>query len=598
MNQCRTVAPSAVNSQSLPDILQDWLGLVCLAICESDKSNSPKSQLGFAAWLVQRGMPLVGHIRHLVFASIALILCFSLVSCGASPTSTSLPSPTAAPAPKSLLANVETTDKYTLRLTLTRPDAAFPYKLAFPAFGPHSPANVKRYTGGGDLIRHPVGTGPFRFVEWLPDDHLTLERNPDYWGEQPALETLTYRVIKEAPARFLELQAGTVDGVDNLAPDDLPLAQAYLELNIYLRPPFNVGFLGINRAHPPYDDERVRQAVTMAIDKKTLVQALYPPTARVATQFVPPGIFGHGDGLADWPYDPAGAKELLAEAGYPDGFQTSLWVMGIGRPYFPNPDRVGEVLQADLAAVGIQAEIVSYDWGTYLAKMRAGEADLFLNGWMADYPDATNFLDTFFTGGDDSLGAPFPDLEDLLQQAGSTLDPTERQALYDQANQFIHDQAPAVPLVHNSSALAFRDTVSGIQASPFSQELFYPVSVEGKANLVFGRSGDSVGLDCVDESDLESLMVCAQIFEPLVAFKPGTTEVIPWLVERWDVSDDSMTWTFYLREGVKFHDGTALDAEAVAFNFERWWDPNNPYHVGHTGSFVHWTYYFGGFKGE
>ena len=93
-------------------------------------------------------------------------------------------------------------------------------------------------------------------------------------------------------------------------------------------------------------------------------------------------------------------------------------------------------------------------------------------------------------------------------------------------------------------------------------------------------------------------MVCAQIFEPLVAFKPGTTEVIPWLAERWEVSDDLLTWTFYLREGVKFHDGTDLDAEAVAFNFERWWDPDNPYHVGHTGSFVHWVYYFGGFKGE
>jgi ABC-type transport system substrate-binding protein len=288
----------------------------------------------------------------------------------------------------------------------------------------------------------------------------------------------------------------------------------------------------------------------------------------------------------------------LAQAGYPDGFETTLWIMAISRPYFPNPDRVGEVLQADLAAVGIQAEIVSYDWGTYLEKMRAGEADLFLNGWMADYPDATNFLDTFFSGGDDSLGAPFPELVDLLQQAASTLGQAERQALYDQANQFIHQQVPAVPIVHNSSALAFRDTVQGIQPSPFSQELFYSASVTGKDGLIFGRSGDSVGLDCVDESDFESLMVCAQIFEPLVAFQPGTTAVIPWLAERWDVSDDLLTWTFTLRQGCKFQDGTDLDAEAVAFNFQRWWDADNPYHVGHTGNFVHWTYYFGGFKGE
>ena len=501
--------------------------------------------------------------------------------------------------PKSLFASVEKIDPHTLRFTLTHPDAAFLQKLAFPAFGPQSPANIKKYGGGGDLIRNPVGTGPFRFVEWLPDDHITLKRNEDYWGEQPELETLTYRVIKEAPARFLELQAGTVDGVDNLSPDDIPAAQADPHIEVYLRPPFNVGFLGINRAHEPFDDQRVRQAVAMAINKAELVAALYPPTAEVASQFVPPRIFGHSDGLQDWPYDPDQAKALLAEAGYAAGFPTTLWVMAIGRPYFPNPDRVGEVLQANLAAVGIQAEIVTYDWGTYLEKVFAGEADLFLNGWMADYPDATNFLDTFFgAGSDDSLGGTFPELVQMLQEAGSTLDTAQRQTLYDQANQFIHDQVPAVPIVHNSSAIAFRKTVKGIKASPFSQEFFYPASVEGKSHLIFGRSGDSVGLDCVDESDFESLMVCAQIFEPLVAFEPGTTHVVPALAERWEVSDDLLTWTFYLRQGVKFHDGSDLDAEAVVFNFQRWWDKDNPYHVGHTGNFVHWTYYFGGFKGE
>jgi ABC-type transport system substrate-binding protein len=511
-----------------------------------------------------------------------------------------LPAPTTPfSATKTLLASIEPIPPHTIRFTLNHPDAAFLQKMAFPAFGPQSPANIKKYGGGGDLIRNPVGTGPFRFVEWVPDDYITLKRNEDYWGEKPKLETLTYRVIKEAPARLLELQAGTVDGVDNLSPDDIPAARADPSIEVYLRPPFNIGFLGINRAHEPFDDQRVRQAVAMTINKAELVQAFYPPTAEVATQFVPPHIFGHTDGLQDWPYDPDQARALLVQAGYPNGFQTTLWVMAISRPYFPHPDRVGEALQANLAAVGIQAEIVTLDWGTYLDKVFAGEADLFLNGWMADYPDATNFLDTFFgAGSDDSLGLKLPELVQMLQEAGSTLDKAQRQALYDQANQFAHDHVPAVPIVHNSSAIAFRKTVKGIKASPFSQEFFYPASVEGKTGLIFGRSGDSVGLDPVDESDFESLMVCAQIFEPLVAFEPGTTNVVPALAESWEVSDDLLTWTFHLRKGIKFHDGTDLDADAVAFNFERWWDKDNPYHVGHTGSFVHWTYYFGGFKGE
>jgi peptide/nickel transport system substrate-binding protein len=486
----------------------------------------------------------------------------------------------------------------TVHFTLSRPDPAFLQKLAFSAFGPASPAKIRKHSGG-DLIRNPIGTGPFELAEWIPGDRITLVRNEDYWGEKPALAALTYRVITDPTARFLELRAGTVDVIDNLAPDDIPAAQADPNLNVYLRPPFNVGFLGINRSHAPFDDIRVRQAVALALNKNELATALFPPTALAASQFVPPNIPGHTENLEDWFHSPARAKALLAEAGYPDGFDTTLWVMAIGRPYFPNPDRVSEAIQADLAEVGIRAEIVTYDWATYLQKIRAGEADLFLNGWVADYPDATNFLDTLFgPGADGSLGELFPELVEMLRVGGSTLDASTRQAIYDRANVFIHDQVPAVPVVHNSTAIAARKGVKGLQASPFSQEFFYPVSVEGKDTLVLGRSGDSVGLDCVDESDLESQMICAQIFEPLVRFKPGTTEIIPGLAERWEVSSDLKTWTFHLRPGVKFQDGTNLDADAVVFNFERWWDRENPYHVGHTGAFVMWTYYFGGFRGE
>jgi peptide/nickel transport system substrate-binding protein len=526
-------------------------------------------------------------------------ICSLLTACSPTPIPTPLPTPPSPSPPKSLLASIEKVDATTVRFTLSRPDVTFLQKLAFPAFGMQSPANVQKCNGGGDLLRNPVGTGPFKFVEWVPGDHITLQRNDGYWGQKPALETLTYRVIKEAPARLLELQAGAVDGVDNLSPDDIPAAQADPNLAVYLRPPFNIGYLGINRAHKPLDDVRVRQAIAMAVNKADLVKALYPPTAQTASQFVPPGIFGHTSGLEDWPYAPDQAKKLLAEAGYPNGFKTTLWVMPVSRGYYPTPDRVGEAIQANLAAVGIQAEIVTYDWGIYLDKVFAGEADLFLLGWLADYPDATNFLDNFFgAGSDNSLGPKFPELVQMLQEAGSTTDQVKRQALYDKANRFIHDNLPAVPVVHNSSALAFRKTVKDVKPSPLNLESFLPVSVEGKDGLIFARSADSVGLDPVDESDLESVMVCAQITEPLVAFEPGTTKIVPALAERWEVSGDLRTWTFYLRRGVKFQDGTDLDADAVVFNFERWWDKANPYHVGHTGNFHHWSFYFGGFKGE
>lgn len=521
------------------------------------------------------------------------------------PTPTPAAAPAEIPAPNPDAASeirfIEKVDDYTVKLYLNRVDVAFLPKMAFSAFGIQSPANLEQFGGGGDLFKNPVGTGPYKFVEWVPDQTITIERFDDFWGDAAKTETVVFRVIAEAPARALELQAGTVDGIDNVAPDDIPTLRADPNLTVYARPKFNVGYVGINRAHEPFDDVKVRQAIAYAINKEAIKEAFYPPAAEVQTQFTPPGIFGHTEGQESYPYDPEKAKDLLAEAGFPDGFETTLWVMPVSRGYYPTPDKVGEAVQADLAAVGIKAEFVTYDWGTYLDKVAAGEADLFLLGWMADYADATNFLDVFFgTGADMSFGDPqdFPELLDLLSQGGSTVDAEERQAIYDQANQFIFENVPAVPMILNSAAIAYLKDWSGVKPDPFSNEYLALVENPEKDTLIFARSGDSVGLDCIDETDGESFWICEQTMQSLVEFEPGTANVNPGLAESWEVSEDGLEWTFHLREGVKFHDGNDFNADAVLVNWNRWWDPEDPLHVGHTGDFFYYGYFFGGFKGE
>jgi len=503
-----------------------------------------------------------------------------------------------APTPACNIKGVEKVDDYTVKFHLYKPDVAFLQKIAFVVFGIQSPANFEMYGGGGDLLRNPVGTGPYKFTEWVPDQTITVEQFEDYWGEPPKTPKIVFRVIAEPSARALELQTGTVDGIDNIAPDDFATLEADPNVTVYPRPKFNIGNLSIQRDKEPFDKVEVRQAINYAINKEAIVTALYPPTAEVATQYVPPGIFGHSPSVTGYPYDPDKAKELLAAAGYPDGFKTTLWVMPVSRGYFPTPDKVGEAVQADLAAVGIETEIVTYEWGTYLEKIREGEHDIALGGWMADFADATNFLDVFFRGATMAQGSAHPEVVELLNVGNSTFDQAERQRIYDEANQLIQDLAIGVPIVHNSSGTAWLKEWTGVKADPFSQEYLVDVAAPGKDTLIYARNGDSVSLDCIDETDGESFWICKQVFESLLSFEPGTTNPIPALAESWEVSADGMEWTFNLRQGVKFHDGTDFKADAVVINWNRWWDPEDPLHIGNQGLFTYFKWFFGGLKGD
>jgi peptide/nickel transport system substrate-binding protein len=506
--------------------------------------------------------------------------------------------PAEAAAPACNIKAIEKVDDYTVKFVLWNPDVAFMQKIAFTAFGLQSPANYEKYGGGGDLLRNPVGTGPYKFVEWVPDQTITINRFEDYWGDPALTETVVFRVMAEPAARALELQTGTVDGIDNISPDDFAPLEADPNITVYARPKFNIGYVEIQRNKEPFDKLEVRQALNYAINTEAIVEAFYPPTAEAAVQYIPPGIFGHSEGVTGYPYDPDKAKELLAAAGYPDGFETTLWVMPVSRGYYPTPDKVGEAIQADLAAVGIEAEIVTYEWGTYLEKAREGEHELAMLGWMADYADATNFLDVFFRGATLAWGDPHPEVIELLNQGNSTFDPVERQAIYDEANQLIQDLAIGVPVVHNSSGTAYLKEWTGVKADPFSNEYLAIVGHPDKDTLIFARNGDSVSLDCIDETDGESFWVCEQVFESLAEFVPGTTEVKPALAESWEMSEDGLEWTFNLRQGVKFHDGTDFNADAVVINWNRWWDPEDPLHIGNSGAFTYFKWFFGGLKGD
>ncbi len=360
---------------------------------------------------------------------------------------------------------VEALDDSTVQFSLDAPFAPLLRTLTMSFCAIPSPTALGRW--GDESFKHPIGTGPFRFKEWVKDERVVLAPNDDYWADPPALSGLVFRAIPDNASRLLELFKGSIDGMDGLAPDQVRLVRERSGVRLLRAPGLNVAFLALNCDRPPFDDVRVRRAIHHAVDVRAIVDHLYSGLAQIAATPVPPEVWGHANDLAPYPYDPGRAKRLLAEAGHPEGFSTTLWAMPVPRPYLPQPLKVAETLQADLGRVGVRAEIVTYEWGTYLDKVSAGEHDMCLLGWTGVNADPDNFLVGQLTSAaavPPAMNVAFyrnTAVDSLLLAARRMGDQAIRTKLYHAAQRLIHADAPWVPLAHTERLVAFQDDVTG-----------------------------------------------------------------------------------------------------------------------------------------
>ena len=499
--------------------------------------------------------------------------------------------------------SIEALDMATVRFTLCFPDPAFTSKVVQDAFGIQSSDYLEKTGGSGDLLTKPVGTGPYKLEQWDLGNELVMTRFDDYWGEKAQASTLIFRWNAEAAQRFIELQAGSIDVFDNPGPNDFATIQADSDYQLLTRDGLNTMYLGLNNKFPPFDNVKVRQAVAYAIDKQRVVDNFYPPGSTAATQLLPEAMSGYSADLQGYPIDQQKAMELLDQAAQEDGvtlpIESTISYRDVVRGYLPQPMVVAQDLQEQLNSIGdgkyfnISIEVV--ESGTFIAAATTGAYPLHLLGGGADYPDAGNLLGFWFQGVQASFGNSYPDIEEAVALGGRLTDSAERNAAYDKANQLVQELVPMVPIAHGGSAIVYSAEIEGAQASPLRRELFYVTKNPASDRLVFMQNAEPATLYCADNTDDEASRACVQMLDSLTAFKVGTAEIVPSLAESWETNADGSEWTFHLRQGVKFHDGSDLDANDVVQTFVVQWDASNPLHTGNNGGFPYWPSYFGAF---
>ena len=392
------------------------------------------------------------------------------------------------------VAGVVKLDDDTVRFDLKEPVAPLLGILSMPSFAIQSAeyAAALLKAGTPELIdTAPIGTGPFSFVRFLPGSEVRFRAFPGSWAKAAGLEdrtakvdNLVFSITPDPAVRLAKLRANECQLARYPNPADFPSIRADPALTLLSAPLASMGYIAFRADKPPFDKQEVRQALAEAIDLKALVAAVFQGTGTPTGAMVSASLWGHDGTVQPHPYDPAAAKALLAKAGYPDGFSTQIWAIPVARAYMPNGRQAAELIQADWAKLGVKADIVSYEWGEYLRRVRSGEAPVGMLGGTWDYPDPSQMLYGYFACPD---GKPRPgdfghwcnaEYTDLVSRANVISDQAERSKLYVQAQEVFAREVPAVLFASTDAFVAARKNVAGFKVHVLGGTPYTGVSLQ------------------------------------------------------------------------------------------------------------------------
>jgi ABC-type transport system substrate-binding protein len=372
--------------------------------------------------------------------------------------------------------SVEVVNDSTVKIVLKAPFAFFLNNLAHSASGIISPTALK--TLGKDIARKAVGTGPFKFVEWVHGDHLTMVRNDDYWGGKPYLEKIIVKMVKEDSARVMMLQSGDAHLIVRIPAEDIPRLEKEKAVKLDTTETLRVLYIGINCAKKPFTDVRVRQALNYAVDKETIVKSIYQGRALVSQGIVAPLTTGYFP-VQGYSYDPTKAKRLLAEAGFPTGFKAKLWSPQ-GR--YPKDFEMAQAVQQQLKKVGVDCTLDTMEWAAYLAATRKApqesQAELFLLGWAPSSAEARWILYPLFSTeqwvpqGNNRVFYSNKEFDGLVDKFTRATTKADMDKDLKAAQELLNKEAPTINILVTKETIGYTGKLKGVINSPLELTYF------------------------------------------------------------------------------------------------------------------------------
>ncbi|MBM7570043.1 glutathione ABC transporter substrate-binding protein [Aquibacillus albus] len=376
----------------------------------------------------------------------------------------------------SVIKEIKIVDDYTVQFILTEPFSPLLSILANHEGGILSPTAIDEY--GRDLGQHPVGTGPFKFESWNPGQDITITRDEEYWGEKPKIKEVVYKVVPEDATRIAMVETGEAHVAEPIPVSEIERIKSSEDMDLYRSDAMGTIYIGFNFKEEVFQDVRVRQAINYAINTEAIQEGVFNNVGSKALSVIPSKVFGYHSGIQEYGYDINKAKELLKEAGYSDGFETTIWTMD-------QKERISlaEVVQSQLKGIGIDVEVKVLEYGAWSEAAANGETGMFISSWRNATGDADYIqYHLFHSSSQGSTGNYFfyenPRVDELIEQGRQEYDEDKRIEIYEEIQDIEIEEAVFVPVHYLENTAAIGKNVKGLYMSPSNYLMINDVSIK------------------------------------------------------------------------------------------------------------------------